>query len=416
MAVDSAAPSGALRSAAAPTAGGVAPWASFTAQAREHVPELRWPRANVTYERMLTDAQVFGLYAAMVLPAESYAWWLDANGNDEGRCALLAEDLGIPLGEPDAEGVERTSLPDEFDFGDLLHEALFAPIFGHYYFEWAGDVRENLWRLRELAPIHPATIADVRSNRDGSLRDVKQAGAATFTLMGGTMWGSDAPRIGPERLVPFVFWPDAQRRWLGRSLLRPLYRNWLCKDVLIRVDVTNHERAGGVPVARTDERYAGQDLEDLQRLAAEFRIDEEGGAAMPPGAWLELLRVAGSDVVASVRYHDEQMAYVWGSMVRQLGQTAHGSRALGATFDVHEVLARRAVAEWVRKTLNRWLCARWWLWNFGARQPPVLRFTPPSLEAEVDAPPVTPEGEPEEPETAAAALPASFARRFGCSA
>lgn len=404
------APTGAVRGAVdpqvLPRVSGVASWASFVQavrQPREEVPELRWPKSNGTYERMLTDSQVWGLYSAMALPAEAYTWWLHPNGNDEGRVSELAEDLGVPMvTDPadleDESAIERTSLPDEFDFGDLLHEALLAPVFGHYYFEWAFDLIAARYRLRELAPLHPSTLGTIRWRRDGSLEWIQQTGGAGagFVVLGGTIWAEGPPRITPESLVPFIYWPDASRRWIGRSLLRPLYRNWLCKDVLIRVDVTNHERAGGVPWIQTDERYAGQDLEDLQRLAAEFRVDEEGGAALPPGALLNLARVAGSDTIASIRYHDEAMSFVWGQMVRQLGQTAHGSRALGDTFNTHEVLARRATAEWARRTLNRWVCARWWRWNTGRRNAPVLRFTPPTLEAEVESPP-TPQPQPESP-------------------
>lgn len=430
MPIDSAAPTSRLQSAPNPMAGGVAPWASFTQQAQEHVPELRWPRANVTYERMLTDAQVWGLYGGWVLPAEAYSWWIDPNGNAASRVAMLAEDLGLPIGPPETreEEPERTSLPDEFDFGDVLHEALLAPIFGHYYFEWAGEVRAGRWRLRELAPIHPSTIGEIRSKRDGSLEWLKQAGAATATIMGGTLWGADAPKLGPERLIPFVYAPDARRRWLGRSLLRPLYRNWLCKDVLIRVDVTNHERAGGVPWVETDERYAGTSLEDLQRLAAEFRVDEEGGAALPPGAVLRLARAGGTDIIGSIEYHDQQMAYVWHEMVRQLGQTPNGSRALGDTFADLETLARRALAEWVRRTLNRWLLARWWWWNFGAKNAPVLRYTPPELEAEAagnrteppvdpgEDPAVPPGGDGDPPPQAATARPSPRLKAGGAAA
>lgn len=404
------APTGAIRGAVdpqvLPRVSGVASWASFTQavkQPREEVPELRWPKSNATYERMLTDSQVWGLYSAMALPAEAYTWWLDPNGNDEGQAADLAEDLGVPMVTDPAEleddsAIERTSLPDEFDFGDLLHEALLAPVFGHYFFEWAFDLIAARYRLRELAPLHPSTLGTIQSRRDGSLEWIQQTGGAGagFVILGGTIWAEGPPRITSDRLVPFIYWPDASRRWIGRSLLRPLYRNWLCKDVLIRVDVTNHERAGGVPWIQTDERYAGQDLEDLQRLAAEFRVDEEGGAALPPGALLNLARVAGSDTIASIRYHDEAMAFVWGQMVRQLGSTAHGSRALGDTFNTHEVLARRATAEWARRTLNRWVCARWWLWNTGLRNAPVLRFTPPTLEAEAEQPP-QPQPEPPVP-------------------
>jgi hypothetical protein len=402
MAVDAAAPTS-LRGVVNPS---VAPWASFASQARDKVPELQWPRSNDTYDRMLADAQLAGLYWGTFGPIEDYRWWVDPNGNDEARVALLAEDLGLPVGPPADGEVQRTSLPGEFDFGELLHEALLAPIFGHYYFEWAGEVRDGRWRLVEVAPLHPSTLTEIRADRQGRLEHVAQQAGASFSVMGGTVMASQPPQIDAGSLIPFVFWPDATRKWIGRSLLRPCYRPWLCKDVLIRVDVTNHERAGGVPWIATDERYQGTSLDDLQRLASEFRVDEEGGAALPPGATLNLARAGGTDIVSSIRYHDEQMSKVWQTMVRELGQTATGSRALGETMGDLETLARRAVAGWAAKTLNRWVCSRWWMWNFGERNAPVLRFTPPELEGpvEVETPPAAGDGEsPPDPPVAATA-------------
>ncbi|MCA1571719.1 MAG: hypothetical protein LC798_15675 [Chloroflexi bacterium] len=400
MAVDTNAPKGNLRSAVNPLQGGIAPWATFTSQAREHVPELTGRVAHATYEKILTDTKAWELFSGTVLPVESYEWWLDPNGNDLGRVALLAEDFGLPVGPPEEreDDAEHTSLPDEFDFGDIVHEALYALAFGHYYFEWTGEIRQGLWRLTELAPMHPSTIREIRGTRSGRLDWVTQDGAESVTLMGGTLWAGQAPRIRPNNLIPFVFWPDATRRWTGRSLLRPIYRPWLCKDCLVRIDLTNHERAGGVPWVSTDERYAGQDLSDLQRLAAEFRVDEEGGAALPPGAMLNLARVAGSDAVASLRWHDEQMVGSWHAMVRQLGTTLTGSRALGGTFQDLEALFRRSIAEWLRKTVNRWALARWWYWNFGERDGPVLRFTAPALEASSETEPVPAPGADPPPE------------------
>ncbi len=359
-----------------------------------------------------TDAMPWSLYSGTIMPIEAYRWWIDPNGNDTGRVAMLAEDFGLPVGEPDPDDdstIERTSLPGEFDFGDILHEMLLAPVMGCYYFEWSFQTDSGQYRLEDFAPIHPETIAHMQIDRAGHLEWIRQEGAVNGMLLGGALY-ADEQRITPDRLLPFVFWPDAKCRWTGRSLCRPMYRNWLCKDLLVRIDLTNHERAGGVPWISTDERWAGQDLNDLAQLAQEFRIDEEGGAALPPGATLNLARVAGSDTVASMRWHDEQMAQVWHSMVRQLGTTATGSRALGGTLGDLEALARRAIAEWARKTLNRWGVARWWAWNFGAESAvtcPVVRFTPPSLEAPSqetvdDALPVAGEGGPNPPRAATA--------------
>lgn len=414
MAVNTSAPTGPVRSGGANVGpGGVAPWAIFSQQTREHVAELMGQRAVLTYERMVSgDAQLWGLYSGLVQPIELYDWWVDPNGNDEALVALLAEDLGLPVGKPSGDGQQHTSLPDAFDFGEALHEALLAPVLSHYYFEWSGEIRDGLWRLTEMASLHPATLSTIKSDRRGRLEYVSQGAAATFSSSNGTLMANEPPRIGPESLVPFVFWPDATRRWTGRSLLRPLYRNWLCKDVLLRVDVTNHERAGGVPWISTDQTFAGANLDDLSRLAQEFRVDEEGGAALPPGAMLNLARAGGTDIIASVNYHDGQMSKVWQTMVRDLGQTATGNRALGEVQVDLEAMARQSIAAWAAKTMNRWVLARWWDWNTGQGHPPVLRFTPPAVEGSVDAEPAPAAGDDGgPPPVAAAGSPSSRAKR-----
>lgn len=398
-------PTGGLQSRVSHGGLSVAPWSSFTGQVREHVPELRGVKRNQTYERMRsTDGQVWSLYDGTLGPIELYRWWIDPNGNDESRVALLAEDFGLPMGEPDEDddtAIERTSLPDEFDFGEMLHEILLGPMFGHYFFEWSfldPAETEGLYRLDGMSPLHPATIRDIRSDERGRLMWVQQDAGSTGTILGGAVM-RESPKITAASLLPFVFMGDASCRWSGRSLFRPMYRNWLCKDVLMRVDVDNHSKAGGVPVVRTDNTFAGVGLEDLQRLASEFRVDQDAGAAMPPGAWLELLTAGTGDVVGSMRWHDEQMAQVWHAMVRQLGTTATGSRALGGTLVDLEAMARQAIAEWARKRVNMWAFARWWMWNFGERNAPVLRFTPPKVESApervaVAIPAVVPESEP----------------------
>lgn len=380
-------PVGPIRSRANAGALNVAPWSSFANQTREHVPELRGQKRNATFERMRsTDAMVWSLADGTLGPIELYRWWIDPNGCDPGRVALLAEDFGLPVGEPDEDddtAIERTSLPDEFDFGEMLHEVLLGVLFGHYFFEWSfmdPAETEGLYRLESMSPLHPATIRDIRSDDRGRLMFVQQDAGSTGTILGGAVL-RESPKITAASLLPFVWMGDASCRWLGRSMLRPMYRNFLCKDVLMRVDLDNHSKAGGVPVVRTDNTFAGIGLEDLQRLASEFRVDQDAGAAMPPGAWIELLTAGTGDVVASMRWHDEQMAQVWHAMVRQLGTSATGSRALGSTLVDLEAMARRSIAEWARKTVNMWAFARWWMWNFGERNAPVLRFTAPEIES-----------------------------------
>lgn len=371
--------------------GGVGPWsagswASYTNEA-EHVPDMRWPRSIQTFERMLfTDSQASGLFTGLTLPILNYTWWIEPPADDQlpQLSAMIAEDLGLPLGEP-ADGQEQPAVPGlfRFDFGQHLSEALLALGYGHYYFEIVGEVGDDgLWHLRKLGSRAPHTIADFDVAEDGGLRAIRQ----NIVTIGSTglsgLSAGVAPPIPVDRLVGYIWRPDARARWSGRSMLRPLHKHWILKDKLMRVDTVNHERAGGVPKVTTDDTYRGSNLQDLAEIASAFRVGEDAGLALPPGADLSLVRVGGTDVVGSMRYHDEQMAFAWSSMVRQLGSTHTGSRALGGTFEGLEELARRAVASWFAGTFREHLIEKWWSYNAApdaqGRVPaaPSLKFRP----------------------------------------
>jgi hypothetical protein len=358
---------------------GIAAWSAISNHVREHVPELQGRRRFETYERILTDDEVDSHVTGTFLPMAEHEIWLDVNGADQGAAEEVAADLGVPLGDRDgpvADAPEPWRREDAFDLRAHIAEAGTAALMGVYWFETEWETIGGRYRLAGVYPRHPSTI--IETDYDAT------SGRLNFIRQQGTRRGPSfflPPPIPAVSLLPYVWRPNAKRLFEGRAILRPLYRSWLCKDVLIRVDVTNHERAGGVPVARTDQTYQGVSLSDLQRLAAEFRVDEEGAAAMPPGAWLELISAGNSDVVASIRYHDGQIAKVWHQMVRELGQSAHGSRALGASFGDLESMARRAILSWLLGTLTRTLIWRQWGWNHGETDTaPILRSRAPEIE------------------------------------
>lgn len=343
------------------------------AQEAEHVPELRWPENVKAYERMLfTDSQVQSLYLGLTLDILNDVYWLglpDAVAQSEELTAYaqaLADDLGVPLGEPPPEyddeppagaGLYRFNLLEHFS------EALLFLAYGHYYFEQEGVVADGLWRLRKLGPRAPQTIEEFDVAEDGGLRWIRQNGAVVGSSGPAGLSLGRMPPIPIDRLVAYIWQPDARARWTGRSMLRALYRHWLVKDRLIRVDAINHDRAGGVPWAETDERWTGSSLEDLAWIASQFRVGEEAGQATPPGVKMHLLRAGGTDVIASMRYHDEAMARLWSGMVRQLGSTQTGSRALGEVDAGLEDLARRAVQRMLLTTFREHVIEDWWGYN-----------------------------------------------------
>lgn len=383
-------------------------WGTFV-QDSEHVPEWQWPSYTQLVERMLgSDGQVWALFMGTVLPLLEYDWWIDPNGADAEFTGALAADLGLTVadaGGPAERGGEIKPGLFRFSFTEHLWEALLALAFGHYYFEQVATdptkSDDGLAHLRKLDPRPPVTIAEILLDSDGGLRAIRQNfGKANRRADLGVHWGIAQP-IPVERLVGYVWLPDGRRRWIGRSMLRPIYGSHLVQDRLMRVDAINHERAGGIPVVETDERYQGTSLTELRDLASQVRVGEEAGAAMPAGSKLNILRAGGTDVVGSMRYHDERMARAWGQMLRQLGQTITGSRALGEEFGDVEALVRRSIARWFAGTFREHVVEDWWAWNVPLvngvpSQHPLLRYRPPVLEGS---------DEPQAPGGAPAAVP-----------
>jgi hypothetical protein len=341
---------------------GVPGWSAFATEVHDHVPELRGRAAIYMYDRMLTNPQVWALFMGMMLPLTEYDIGLEPGDADPEMTAVLAADLGLPVGLP-APGEKAPPLgPGLYRFNFLEHmwEALFAAAYGHYYFEQVGSIEaDNLWHLRALAPRAPHDIFDIIVDDTGDLEAIIHPGPKANSTVRFIM---EVP-IPASQLIGYVWLPDARRRWVGRSMLRPCYEPWLLRDILVRVDTTNHEKAGGVPGIETDETWQGADLQELRDLASAFRVGQESGSALPPGAHLKLARVGGTDVIASVRYHDEAMARAWGAMVRQLGQTMTGSRALGMTFADLEGVVRRSVMRWFAGTFREHMIEDWWRWN-----------------------------------------------------
>lgn len=373
-------------------------WA-LLAQEGEHVPELRWPDNVRVFERMLfTDSQVQSLYLGTTLPLLDYVWWLEPGEADRTYAEALAGDLGLPIEEPPDDEPYQPIEPGRYRFNFLEHlsEALLAMAYGHYYFEQVGVIGDDgLWHLRKLGPRAPQTIEEFDVAPDGGLRAIRQSGILTSTGSNGALMAGRVPPIPVDRLVAYVWQADSRARWTGRSMLRSLYRHWLVKDRLIRVDAINHERAGGVPYVTTDQTYQGQSLDDLQELAAEFRVGEDGGAALPPGAKLNLARAGGTDIVASINYHDDSMARVWSAMVRQLAQGGDSAnRAVGQTFAGLEDLARRAVGRWFAMTFREHVIEDWWTWNLGEGLPHPILACKPRNDAGVAAPGPTPSSGP----------------------
>jgi hypothetical protein len=329
---------------------------------KEYVPDLKWPLSVKAYQRMRTDSQIAGLYRAMTMPIRRFKWVIDANDARPEIVDGIANDLNLDVKGQDPR--PRGRLKGRFSWDKHLYEGLLALIFGYAFFEQLGAIEDDgLWHLKKLAPRPQESITQINVADDGGLISIRQgfvqqrsAGVLGFS---GTM-GVEIP---VDRLVAYV-WEQEAANWVGRSLLRDCYRNWLVKDRLLRVDAINHERAGGVPIVKGQPGASKSELDRMAKMAQQFKVGEEAGGSLPAGSQMDLLRTgSNTDVINSIRYHDESMARQFLHMFIQLGQTETGSRALGQSFIEYAFIAQKAVAKWFADVTNEHVIEDWVDWN-----------------------------------------------------
>lgn len=336
---------------------GAVPWQAFI-QTGEYAPDLKWPQSIKVFDRMRTDAQIKGLYLGSVLPIRRFRWPLDPSNARPEVVEALAKDLNMPIKGQDEYHPGRRR--NAFSFGDHLTDLLLALVYGFFYFEPVGTIgTDGKWHLTKLAPRHPRTIGQIFAQPSGELIKVRQ------------LFGIQNEDIPANRLVTYV-WEQEAGSWVGTSMLRACYRSWLSKDELMRVDVTKHQRNGlGLPVGEAPPGGMQAEIDAMQQIASEARSGETAGVGIPNGAKLTLQGVQGQlpDTVASMNFHNEEMARSFLMMFMLLGQTKSGSRALGSDFLDFFGFAQEAIADWVVDTFTEQVIEYWVDINYGPDEP-----------------------------------------------
>jgi hypothetical protein len=236
-------------------------------------------------------------------------------------------------------------------------------IYGHMYFEQVGEIVDGRWRLRKLAVRVPQSISDIKVASDGGLVSIQQnvhvPQSTSFAP-----WGQ--PEIPVDRLTGFIFEQEGAN-WVGRSILRDCYRNWLVKDRLVRVDAINHEKAGGIPIGTAAPESTPGEIASLSQMMQAMRVGETSGGATPAGTEVTVMRATGASHVSdSIRMHDEAMARRFLLMLANLAQGGQhvGSYALGAVFQDFFILGQKAICDWYIDVMNEHVIEDWIDWNF----------------------------------------------------
>lgn len=326
------------------------------------VPALRWPQSVLTYEDMRRDAQVQGLLNSVWLPIRHMNWYVDPANAPASAVEEISEDFGLPVMQgdyiEDGPGI---------DFDEHLRLSLLALGTGHRFFEESGEIvgegSGSRYRLRTLTERPPTTIQRINVLPNGDLDSIWQ-------------YGMPIPEIPADFLLSYV-WDREGGNWAGRPLLYGLYKNWLLKDQLLRSDAAKSIRFNGIPVVETTQPGITREAQEEAAIMAQALQSGNGaGLSTPYGTRLRLLGIEGTapDTVASITYHDQQMARAFMQMFAELGTSNHGSRALGLTLVDHYALGVLAMANWIRKStmvLVRRIGAR----NYGIGAPmPQIKF------------------------------------------
>jgi hypothetical protein len=327
----------------------------------ETTPELQWPRSVQVFEQMRRqDAQVVSVLRAVTLPIRRTPWRIDPGKARPEVVQLIAEDLGLPIVGQQAEAAPRQR--DRFDWQDHLQNALLMLPFGYSFFEQVYRLdAAGRARLRKLGPRLPKTIQDIDVADDGGLISITQYGGMT----------TRAPQPIPvNRLVAYVYEREGGN-WIGTSLLRSAYKNWLIKDRLLRVQAQTIERNGmGVPLYKAQEGASEGDLQKGLAIAQAWRSGEAAGSAVPHGADMLLRGVEGDlpDAMPPIRYHDEQIARAVLAHFLNLG-TQSGSWALGTTFADFFTLSLQTLAQQVANVATQHIVEDLVDLNWGSEEP-----------------------------------------------
>jgi hypothetical protein len=327
----------------------------------ETTPELQWPQSVEVYDAMRrTDSQCKSVLQAVILPVVATPWRIDPAGATAEVVELVADDMGLPVVGKTPKVLPRTK--DRFSWSDHLRLALLMLPFGFSFFEQEYRIEPDGSRahLHKLGQRPPRTIMSVDVARDGGLISVTQYGTIN----------NDGPQrpIPVSRLVAYVNEKEGGN-WLGQSILRPAYKNWLLKDRLLRVQTQTIERNGmGVPLYKAAETET--ELQTGLGMATSWRAGEAAGSAIPFGADLVLRGVEGNlpDAEPAIRYHDEQIARAVLAHFLNLG-TQTGSWALGTTFADFFTLSLQTLAQQIASTATQHIIEDLVDINFGPDEP-----------------------------------------------
>jgi Protein of unknown function (DUF935) len=369
----------------------------------EYNGELAGRNALPVYEKMRRgDAQVRATLAACKLPVLSAKWEV---------VPRVVREAGAGSREPEPEsapvsstGAGKNTQAKAGEIAEFVRENLFGGLeFRTSTGGWATQnwdevvrnallmldfgcaVHEDVWsvdggtiRLRKLAARLPITFYRWHTEADGeTLLALEQYG-----YRGGQYLNVVVPA---DKCCVFTYQQEGANFW-GISLQRPMYPHWYVKSNLYRIDAIACERNSlGVPVFKLAPGFSAEDREAAYNFVTQLAAHEATGMVEPPGDATTGFRIVGyegrvRDLGPSIEHHNVMISRAALALFMDLGQSEHGSRALGKEHSDFFMLALQNLADQIALTITNSTVRRLVSYNFGD-DAPVPRLVAANVQA-----------------------------------
>ena len=297
-----------------------------------------------TYDKMRrTDAKVAGLLNAVLMPCLGATYDIELPDEDDPAFARTTEEHVQFL---------RENLFQRLDFTtEFLRHALSCIWSGYSWFEKVYVPENSKLYLSKLSPRIASTVLKWNTTGSGELETITQE-----TWKDGAVQKIEIPR---SKIALFTFQREAND-YEGTSLLRPVYRHWLIKDTLYKLDAIRNERyAVGVPHIKLPADYSAEMLTMAKAIGKNWKGAEQSYVVSVEGMEINILQVQGGeslDLIPTIKHHDEMIPMVGLAQFLSYGTTETGSRALGESSQAFFYDALRGWLDDLMDQANREVC------------------------------------------------------------
>ena len=314
-----------------------------------------------TYDKMKrTDAKVAGLLNAILMPCLGATYDIELPNEDDPAFARTTEEHAQFL---------RENLFQRLDFTtEFLRHALSCIWSGFSWFEKIYVLEAGKLYLSKLSPRVASTLYKWNVNGSGELETVTQE-----TWKDNAVSKIEIPR---SKIALFTFQREANN-YEGQSILRAVYRHWLIKDTLYRLDAIRNERfAIGVPHIKLPAAFSAEMLTMAKAIGKNWKGAEQSFVVTVEGMEIDILQVQGGealDLIPTIKHHDEMIPMVGLAQFLSYGTTESGSRALGESSQTFFYDALRGWLDDLMDQANREVC--WPLLDLNYPNQPRPRLT-----------------------------------------